>query len=106
VQHGRNTDLRGLFYCSKFVDRLLKLAPPAPDLLRLIANSGPHPGRGPPFEKVSLRDRFRAFDVLLRVINVAVYAACFRRLAIFAIVARLQPVNDWIVLQDCCAASI
>ena len=69
-------------------------------------NSGPHPGRGPPFEKVSLRDRFRAFDVLLRVINVAVYAACFRRLAIFAIVARLQPVNDWIVFQDCCAASI
>jgi hypothetical protein len=55
---------------------------------------------------VSLRDRFRAFDVLLRVINVAVYAACFRRLAIFAIVARLQPVNDWIVFQDCCAPSI
>ena len=69
-------------------------------------NSGPHPGRGPPFEKVSLRDRFRAFDVLLRVINVAVYAACFRRLAIFAIVARLQPVNDWIVLQVCWVASI
>ena len=50
----------------------------------------------------SLRDRFRAFGA----INVAVYAACFRRLAIFAMVARLQPVNDWIVLQDCCAVSI
>jgi hypothetical protein len=55
---------------------------------------------------MSLRDRFSAFGPLLRAINVAVYTACFRRLAIFAMVARLQPVNDWIVLQLCCAASI
>ena len=46
-----------------------------------------------------------AFVSLVRF-NVAVYAACFRRLAIFVMVARLQPVNDWIVLQVCCAASI
>ena len=32
--------------------------------------------------------------------------SCFRRLAIFAMVARLQPMNDWIVLQECCAVSI
>ena len=32
------------------------------------------------------------------------YAACFTRLAIFAMVARLQPVALWIVLHDCPAA--
>ena len=62
-------------------------------------NSGPPPGRGSPSEKVSLRDRFRAFGALLRAINVAIYAACFKRLAIFAMVARLQPVASWIVDQ-------
>ena len=62
--------------------------------------------RVPLRKSVVARDRFRALGALLRAINVAVYAACFRRLAIFAMVARLQPVNDWIVLQDWCAASI
>ena len=34
--------------------------------------AAPTPAEGPLFEKVSLRDRFRAFGALLRVINVAV----------------------------------
>ena len=32
------------------------------------------------------------------------YTACFTRLAIFAMVARLQPVALWIVFHDCPAA--
>jgi hypothetical protein len=65
-----------------------------------IDDSGPAQPCDNQYRRYSARPRSCPFRTLSGLGSLATYAACFTRLAIFAMVARLHPVTPWIDPQD------